>query len=200
MDGYSRLVAYLKVILPLAALALLSTLFLLSRSIDPTATIPFAQKEMEERVRGQQITGPFFSGVTEDGDEISVSARVARPAGAGGLADAEDLRARMILAQGGEISLTSATGSVDTTTDRASFAGDVRVTTSTGYVVTTDQLDAGIGTMSASTPGTVDATGPFGTFTAGQMQIGAKNKDGPVHMLFTNGVKLVYDPKIARED
>lgn len=199
MDPHSRLVAYFKVILPLAALALLSTLFLLSRSIDPTATAPFAQKEMEERVRGQQITGPFFSGTTDKGDEITVSARVARPAGAGGLADAEELRARMALAKGGEIELQSDTGSVDTATELASFQGNVRITTSAGYTVLTERLDAGIGTLSAQTPGTVEASGPVGEITAGQMQIGAKNQDGPVHMLFTNGVKLVYDPQKSRE-
>lgn len=199
MDSYSRLVSYLKVILPLAALALLSTLFLLSRSIDPNGTVPFAQQEMEARLRGQQITGPSFSGTTDKGDEITVSARIAHPAGAGGMADAEELRAHMTLAKGGEIDLESDSGSVDTATDRASFAGNVRILTSTGYTVLTDRLDAGIGALSAETPGTVRATGPVGEFTAGQMQIGAKNPDGPVHMLFTNGVKLVYDPQKVRE-
>ena len=47
MDRYSRMVAIFKVLLPLAALAILSTLFLLSRTIDPTTTIPFADQDFE---------------------------------------------------------------------------------------------------------------------------------------------------------
>ncbi|MDK3016917.1 LPS export ABC transporter periplasmic protein LptC [Pseudodonghicola flavimaris] len=200
MDRHSRLVTYFKVILPLAALVLLSTLFLLSRGTTPTATVPFAQKDMEERMRGQQITGPFFSGITDGGDEITVSASVAHPAGDGGMADAQDLRAHMTLSKGGDIRLEAATGSLDIAGDQARFEGDVKITTSTGYTVTTDHLDAGIGTLSARTPGAVQASGPFGDFTAGQMQIGAKNKDAPVHMLFTKGVKLIYDPQQSRDE
>ncbi|TDK49998.1 hypothetical protein [Antarcticimicrobium luteum] len=199
MDSHSRFVAYLKVILPLAALALLSTLFLLSSSIDPEGTLPFARKEIEARVRGQQITAPFFSGTTDGGDEINVSARLARPGGQGGLAEAEALDARLKLAKGGEIALRSQTGSIDPQSDRASFAGAVEITTSTGYTVRTEQLDATIGTFHASTPGAVRATGPVGELTAGQMEIAAKNPGGPMHMVFKNGVKLIYDPKKSPE-
>ena len=194
MDSHSRFVAYLKVILPLAAVALLSTLFLLSRSVEPTATLPFAEHEVEERVRGQQVTAPFYSSTTDDGDEITVHARLARASVDGGLAEAEDLNARMKLARGGQIELRSQTGTIDPASDEASFSGAVEIATSTGYVVLTDRLDATIGVFHASTPGEVRATGPVGTLSAGRMEIGAKNPDEPLHMLFKNGVKLVYDP------
>jgi len=200
MDRHSRLVAYFKVILPLAALFLLSTLFLLSRSIAPTGTTPFAEKDIEARVRGQQITGAFFSGITQGGDEITVSASTAHPAGADGSGDAENLRAHMTLARGGEIHLESDAGTVTPEADSASFTGNVRITTSTGYTIKTQQLDTGLNTFTAETPGEVEATGPVGDLTAGQMQIGAKNKDAPVHMLFTKGVKLVYDPRNPQKD
>lgn len=199
MDSYSRLVAYLKVILPLAALALLSTLFLLARGIDPEATLPFARQEIEDRVRGQQITAPFFSGTTDDGDEITVSARLARPAGSGGLAEAEGLRARMKLAQGGQVTLRAETGSVDPATDAARFSGDVEITTSTGYTVQTERLDATIGQFRAQTPGTVRATGPVGDLTAGRMEMAPEKPGGPVHMVFKGGVKLVYEPQKPAE-
>ncbi|GHG82607.1 LPS export ABC transporter periplasmic protein LptC [Pseudodonghicola xiamenensis] len=200
MDRHSRLVAYFKVLLPLAALALMSTLFLLSRSIAPTGTAPFADKDIEDRVRGQQITGAFFSGITASGDEITVSASTAHPANTDGSADAEELRAHMTLAQGGDIRLQSDTGTVDPTQSQASFRGNVLITTSTGYTVRTQQLDTGLETLAAETPGQVEATGPFGDITAGQMKIGAKNQDAPVHMLFTKGVKLVYDPRNPGKD
>ena len=37
---YSRLIAWLKILLPLGALILLSTIFLYSRSTDPISVIP----------------------------------------------------------------------------------------------------------------------------------------------------------------
>ncbi|MFC3119144.1 hypothetical protein ACFOHS_16900 [Jhaorihella thermophila] len=51
---------------------------------------------MTERIRGQQVTKPFFSGTTAKGDDIIVQARVARPGGPGKPAEAEDVTARMI--------------------------------------------------------------------------------------------------------
>ena len=39
---YSRMIAWLKILLPLAALVLLSTLFLFARPRNPIATLPFA--------------------------------------------------------------------------------------------------------------------------------------------------------------
>ncbi len=46
VDRYSRMVALLKVSLPLIALGILSTLFLVSRAVDPPMTIPFADSEV----------------------------------------------------------------------------------------------------------------------------------------------------------
>ena len=80
-DRYSRMVQLLKVILPLAALTLLSAVFLLSRGVDLGSPIPFAEDEIVERTRDQQVTGPFFSGVTPQGEQIQVQAKLARPGG-----------------------------------------------------------------------------------------------------------------------
>ena len=43
-DSYSRLVQIGKIVLPLVALGILSTLFLFSGEVDPEAAIPFAEK------------------------------------------------------------------------------------------------------------------------------------------------------------
>lgn len=195
MDSYSRFIAVLKVLLPLAALAILATLFLLSRSIDPSATIPFAENDMADRLRDQQVTAPFFSGTTPNGDEIIVTASAARPAMLGRPAGADNISARLTLADGGRITLDADTGQVDVTTDTASFAGDVRIATSTGYILRTDELRAALTGINGEAPGTVNGTAPFGTITAGAMSFAAKNGEGPIHIVFKNRVKLVYRPK-----
>jgi lipopolysaccharide export system protein LptC len=195
MDRYSRIIALLKVLLPLAALALLSTLFLISRGIDTTAEIPFAQHEIEERLRDQQVTKPFFSGTTAKGDEIQVTASVARPGGAGGPAVATDLHAVIKPSAGGGITLTSDRGEVRLEQDSADFVSNVRISTLEGLLIRTDLLRTTLARISATSPGPVEATGPFGSLEAGQMEISAKTEGGPLQLLFNNGVKLVYDPQ-----
>ncbi|WP_264211856.1 LPS export ABC transporter periplasmic protein LptC [Leisingera thetidis] len=195
MDSHSRAVAYLKVLLPLTALVLLSTLFLISRGVDTEAVIPFAQKEIEDRMKGQQVTAPFFSGTTAQGDEIMVTAALARPGGNGAPAVASSLSADFKLAQGGRITLASETGAIYPGQDMARFTGSVTITSADGLVVETEELNTALSGLEADSPGPVRATGAIGELTAGNMRIGVKTEGGPVHMLFKNGVKLLYDPQ-----
>lgn len=198
MDSYSRMVNLLKVLLPLAALALLSTVFLISRGAETDAVIPFAAQEIEERMRGQQVTGPFFSGTTAHGDEISVTATVAR-------ADAEvpllatDLRAEIKMAAGGRLALISDRGTVHPDQNLARFIGNVEITTADGLLVRTEALKTNLSTLQGESPGTINATGPLGELTAGSMEISAETEGGPLTLLFTNHVKLVYDPQNPKD-
>ncbi|MFT4961081.1 MAG: lipopolysaccharide export system protein LptC [Paracoccaceae bacterium] len=195
MDGYSRMVAIFKVILPLAALALLSTVFMLSRNLNPTAIIPFAENEIAERLRDKQITSPVYSGTTSDGDEISVTARQASPGGLGTPATARDLHASIVSPDGLRITLNSETGTLGLAENRATFGGSVKIETNTGYVLETDLLNTSLNSIDANTPGQVTGDGPIGQLTAGNMTIRSEINDGSVHMLFNGGVKLIYTPK-----
>ena len=58
---HSRLVGVLKVLLPLLALAILSTLFLVSRKINPEDAIPYADVDIEDRLRDPKMTGAALS-------------------------------------------------------------------------------------------------------------------------------------------
>ena len=195
MDSYSRLVAFLKVLLPLAALGILSTLFLLSRSVDPTTTLPFGEAEISERLRDERITGPYFSGTTDTGDQVILTASSARPGGPGELAEARDLAAQIRLARGGTVTLNADIGSFDPAADLARFTGAVRVETATGYRLTTDMLESAVNTLAARSPGQIDGTGPLGRLSAGQMELVTDPDTGTAHMVFKNGVKLIYEPK-----
>ena len=73
MDSHSRLVGWLKVALPLTALALLSTLFLVARKIDPEAALPYAEVDVAERIREPRMTAPTYAGVTEDGATLTIT-------------------------------------------------------------------------------------------------------------------------------
>ena len=78
-NRYSRFVQWAKIIFPLVALGLLSTMFLLSRTLDPSNAIPFADIDVEKIAREQQLTSPRFSGTTSDGSSIVVDAESALP-------------------------------------------------------------------------------------------------------------------------
>ncbi|MBC7158325.1 MAG: hypothetical protein H5U20_12585, partial [Rhodobacteraceae bacterium] len=78
-NAYSRVIAWLKLLLPLAALALLSTLFLVARTIDPTRAIPTAEVDVADLARDPRVRAPDYTGVTADGGALRVVAETAWP-------------------------------------------------------------------------------------------------------------------------
>ena len=57
---HSHVMAWLKVLLPMAALALLSTLFLLSRRTDPVTDLPLSVPGIDDPTARQQVNAPAF--------------------------------------------------------------------------------------------------------------------------------------------
>lgn len=200
MDRYSRMIVLLKVLLPLIALALLSTLFLVSRNVDPLTTIPFAQTEVEERLRDQQITGPFFSGSTTRGDQISFSARKIEIDSVGGMTQADNFAAQIYLKSGANITFSADVGTMNISQDTSVLSGNVVITTSSGYKINSDQLMSSLSTLDIESPDMVEAKGPIGEITAGAMRLSALDDTKNAQLVFTNRVKLIYDPKIHRDE
>ncbi|MEO1555342.1 MAG: hypothetical protein AAFS01_02845 [Pseudomonadota bacterium] len=198
MDGYSRLVAWLKVLLPLMALLLLSTLFLLSRNVDPVATLPFANTEIDARLDEQQITGPFFSGTTNSGDRVSLSAEtMATRSGLNN--EAIDFSAQIDLVSGTRVVLMSDQGQFNMAANSSTLSGNVVITTSSGFKLSSEVLVADFDALMLQSPGAVQGFGPFGTLDAGQMRLQRKEDGNNAHLVFTNGVKLIYTPQKREE-
>lgn len=191
----ARVINWLKIILPLTALALLSTLFLLSRTIDPTRPIPASRADLESRTGSQQITEPAFAGVTEDGHLVAFVATSARvdPEQSDRVI-AESMTARIDMAEGGLIGITSLLGTVSDAVGIAVLEGDVVLTSSTGYRIETEELTTSMHEIAAESAGPITGTGPPGRLDAGKMTMTSDPQTGDVHLLFTNGVKLIYDP------
>ncbi len=193
MDRYSRLVAWLKVLLPLTALGLLSTLFLLSRNIDPVASIPFAEAEIRDRLRDEQVTAPFFSGTTDGGDRITFSAGTLTMS-TGQDNQASDLSAQIDLASGTRVVLFADAGRFDLVGGQSTLQGNVVITTSTGYKLASETLTADFDTLAIESPGAVMGDSPIGTLNAGKIRLERQGNGQNAHLIFTNGVKLVYEP------
>ena len=197
-DAYSRLIFWLKVTLPLIALAILSTLFLVSRAIDPSQPIRFADVDVDVSAREQIIGGPTFSGVTIDGAAITVSAASAKPGlyGSEGVI-ANDLRASIVTPGGIEIIITARFGKIDSVSQTAELVDDVVLETSTGYLIQTGRIVTSLAATEIFSGGTITASGPLGQIIAGQMVLRQKfdqKLKSTYELVFKNGVKLIYDP------
>jgi len=201
-DPYSRMVAWLKVILPLTALAILSTLFLMSRSVDPTLSITFSDPEIRDLANQPRLGEPAFSGVTENGSAVRLAAKVALP-----LANnpdgilIEEINATFESPDGQVVDILAGNGTLNTASQKAYLRGGVSLATSLGYTVSTESIIADLATSDIRTTGPIRASGPLGTVTAGQMILRPENRDAgdSVEVVFRDGVRLVYDPKKKRE-
>lgn len=191
---YSQWVGWLKILLPLAALGLLSTLFLFARN--PPASTEISLPQVAELARDQQLTAPKFSGISDTGAIMIVSARNARPSSVGpDVVDVSDLRLEMDNPDGSTLLVTGVTGNLDARAQIARFAGLVRMVTSTGYIMETGGLTVTLDEGTAVSDGLVEIRAPFGQLTAGQVSFQADGSDTGNQMLFTNGVTLVYTPQ-----
>ncbi len=187
----SRYVAILKIALPLAALALMSTVFLLARAPLPSGDIPYA--EIEEIAREPRVSGAQVAGVATDGSVIEVIAGRARPDGA--LISIDDLRANIVSVEGVEIAIRAGDGEVDNDAQVARLFGLTRISTSNGYEMETTGLSANIASGRVESDGALEVRTPFGDLTAGKLVIETPNAEAGQRMLFQEGVRLVYDPK-----
>lgn len=192
---HSRVVFWLKIVLPLLALAILSTLFLFSRRIDTDQALPYAEVDVEDLARDQRLTAPEYSGVTLDGAALMIHAKTARPGIDTGAATADNLVASYEAPDGLRIGLSAVEGRIDEPAGRMTLTGNVEIVTSTGYRMTTPGLDSALDRTELHSNGAVRAEAPYGTIDAGNMVIRHEDAGVPGYVLvFSKGVKLIYEP------
>ncbi len=195
-NTYSRIVAGMKILLPLAALGLLSTLFLISRTIDPAKSVRISEIDLEKRAQEMGVTNPSFAGMTAQGDAVTIAAVMARPdPDSTDRISADQVRGEMRLAGGTVINLRADAARLDQAAMTAALLGDVHITTTTGYVIDTERLDARLDVIHAESAGAVRATGPIGSIEAGQMLLHHNAETDTAEVLFTGGVVLIYLPQ-----
>lgn len=195
-DFHTRLIGWLKVVLPLMALVILSTLFLVARTINPDDALPYADVDVEERLREPRMTAPTFAGLTSDGAALTVRADEARPAtstGAG--ASAAALNGMLETPDGATTRLTAGSGQMDPAARQILLSGGVTVDSSTGWTIEGNRLTADMDTTDILLPDPVTATGPAGVVTADTMRLTQDARHTGAYLLVFNGaVKLIYQP------
>ncbi len=190
-DRYSQVVGWLKILLPLLALGLLATMFLFARAPAPPGGVPFA--EIEAIARDPRIGAPRFSGVTPSGVAVSLGARAVRALEAQPSAFAvDDLHIEIATPSGETVTLTAATGVFDSLHRRAVLEGLARIESSSGYQLEATGIEADLAEGELHTRGALAARAPFGAFEAGGLDV----TDGGAHLVFNNGVRLLYLPPV----
>jgi lipopolysaccharide export system protein LptC len=194
-DFHSRMVGWLKVGLPLAALAILSTLFLLADRIDPDAAIPYADVDVEDLASDPRMSAPTYAGTTSDGAGITVSAKEARPAADGQNAIADGIRAMIETPDGGNLDISAARVELNEGDGKITLNGGVTLTTSTGYAIRTEGVTARLDRTGVESSAAVSVTAPMGQLDAAGFSLQQDANDPSAYLLiFNGGVKLVYQP------
>ncbi len=191
-----RIIGWARIILPLAALGVLASLFLFSRGVDFTTSVPVSKEQARAMAREPRIGAPQFSAVADDGTAITLSASIAHP-GADRI-EAEDLRAIVDLPDGSSATISASQGSYTTQSRLAVLQGKVEMTTTTGYRIATSGLRADLRRMEIRSTGPILATGPVGRFTAARMVLRQQPGTGQprrYELIFTGGINLVYQPE-----
>lgn len=188
--------ARLKVILPLSALAILSTLFLVAdrrgaNGVSITDTVTLDRLLTEGRV-----ANPSFSGVGDGGASVEFLAEEAKPAtDDGGDVEASRLRGTWQSVSGAEVTLTGLHGRLFADTGDVAVDGDVNVIDSQGYRLASEALKIDGVTKNIVSPGPVVGTGPATRIEAGGMRI--EQRAGTPLAIFTDGVRVIYDPNAS---
>lgn len=193
----TRIVRWLRVLLPLLALAILSTLFLFSRRPQSDPRIPYAQVDAESMAREPRLVAPDLATVTSSGAELSFQADEMIPGEGAGSGRASEVRLDWRRPDGLTARLTAPQGELANSI--VALTGGVHMTTSTGWQVEAPQIQATTdGTIVAAGEG-IRAQGPLGSLEAGAMRLAPATTDpaeptAPAVLNFTDGVRLIYTP------
>ncbi len=188
----SRIVAWLRVLLPLMALAILSVLFLLGRKPDPEAAIPYADVDPRELAERQAVTSPSYAGVTEDGAQLSITGAEAVP-GPDGDASARNVRLTLRGRDGRAADVSA--GAASRSGDELRLGEGARMTTADGWVLTAPEFLASTIAGTVVSEREVNVLAPFGTLTAGRAELKPLGDGSGDHVLdLSGGVRLIYRP------
>jgi lipopolysaccharide export system protein LptC len=194
---YSRVIGFLKITLPLVALVLMATVFLVATPVDPSRAIELAEIDVLDRAQDPRLSGASFAGVTSDGTALRVEAETARSDPEARLRfQADNLRLSLSAPGGDWIEAHSAMGRIDRGTGGFVMSELVQITASDGTVLHAPHLEGLLDATRIEAPAGLSARGPMGEITAPQARILRDTQGGGGFVVvFTGGVRLLYTPQ-----
>lgn len=196
MRQYSRTVNWMKIVLPVGAIALILTIFLTGEDrgavIDMQSTANVAALGA-----GLKLENPRFAGQTDAGDPFIVTARSALPDGA--VPDRIELdqpSGEVRLSDGIRLVVTALAGEMFRKDEELHLNGSVQLETSNGYTAQTDRVELDLANKTAVAPGMVQAEGPLGGIRADRLSVVRKTPEAKdVTVRFEGNVKVTYIPQ-----
>lgn len=195
-ERYSRIIGWLKLVLPLTALVLLSIVFLVARPVDTSRAIGLAEIDVEERARDPRISGARFAGVTDDGAALRIEAETARTDPRAMLRfDVTGLSLYLDGPQGETVMARAASGAIDRGQGIFEMEGAVELAASPGYRLESASVSGLLDRTRIDLAGPLIGEGPVGEMRAGNLVITAAT-DGATgyRLVFSGGVRLIYRP------
>lgn len=195
MRKYSRNVQWMKIALPIAAVALIAMIFMTGRDrLEGTS----AQQLINAAAlsAGLKLENPRFADITSDGDPYVVTALSALPDGARpNRIELEKPDAELRLPDGLVLTIESNEGELFRKKERLNLEGDVILRTSDGYRADAQRLKINMKKRTAVVPGHVFATGPRGSIEADRLkieQIGETRRETVA--TFKGNVRVIITP------
>ena len=184
----------MKIILPLVAIGVLSTLFLFAGRPDPEDALIVSDIDVAELADEQRLGRPRFAGLLEGGQSLRFTAERAAPlADSTDLFAAEDVAVRVTLSLGLEALVDAQNALVDMNAQTAELSGGVVIRRTDGLRLQTQAMTLGLASLSAES-GAVEVIGPGLTLDAAAMRV-----IGDAQFDFTGGVRVVYTPQLNQE-
>lgn len=197
--GYSRFIAFAKIALPLTALALVASVFLVSAPDDfEGAKLVFSKADLEELRSSLRVKDAVLTGRSPSGEIYKFSADLVIPDGPSSTQlTATAFRGEIEYPGGLRVNLISPMAIVWLDDQIAELSGGVELRTSDGYSAFAERVSSNFRSGVVESDRPVSATGPFGDINAGsfrlfrQQDAAGKLTENPV-ILFENKVRLVF--------
>lgn len=191
----------LRIALPLGALILLSTVFLVSRSIDPERAIELSDIDISEITREPRIGVARFAGVTQENTALVISAKTVRSRDDVQQDGPIHLRlespdGELQFSTGRVATFRAETGILDQAADRLDMQGNVILETSDGYIARMPELTSALQHTHVVGKGGITGVAPAGNISSDSVELTAKTDDiGGYLLAFKGNVRLIYLPE-----
>lgn len=191
-DSYSRMVAWLKILLPLLALGVLGTVFLINSDNSYDSGFTFSQADLDTLQSGSFLSQPQIDGVTSKGEPFHLIAALISPDMANqNLVTITSLSGSFVFLSGGWVKLEAETALMDIGAQTVVFENGGQMESSDGNIAQVGAMLVHLDTGEIS--GTeIDASGPLGNISADRFRIDADETENRV-LWFENNVRMRYD-------
>ena len=168
----------------------------MSQSAPEESAIPYSERRLYDRVKGPQVSAPYFTGVTGAGDRLSMSAISVKP----DQSVEDDLAIDQVVLRiktgpNQDILASSDSGLIRNEKGLLVMEGSVQIVTNDGYQLSASRITSKMDALWLFAEGPVKGTGAAGILEAGSMEIFRDADTDNLQFIFKDGIKLIYDPK-----